>query len=185
MKCSDYVAWISLKLDGTLSEGEVRDLETHLAECSRCRAELALQKKLIHSLKQEVPARLPASFTRQVTQRAKGLAGAERRRRLRLADFLPALLPAAAAVLLIVFNRQISAAVSPSMEAIAESAGGPLVSAGDRIAAALSSLATASDGSPLGSESLASILSNTYVGLTIACAAITWAFTKAYTFLRE
>lgn len=185
MKCSDCVVLIARKLDGSLTEGETEQLETHLSECSRCRAELVLQKKLIHSLKQEIPGRLPGDFTRRVTEQAADLARGESRRRFRLADLLPAIPVAACVVLLVVFGRDIAGIMAPAMEALADTIGGPASAFGERVAEALAESSAVSEASLPGSEVLSRVFANTYVGITMACAAVGWAFSKAYAFVRE
>jgi anti-sigma factor RsiW len=185
MKCSDFVVLIARKLDGTLPERETGQLEAHLSACSRCRAELVLQKKLIHSLKKEIPGRLSGDFTRRVTERAAELAGEERRRRFRLADLLTAIPIAAVATLLIVFGKDLAVIMAPAMEVLADTTGGPLAALGNRVADALAASSAFSDTTLPVSGVLARVFANMYVGITIACAAVVWAFSKAYTFVRE
>ncbi len=185
MKCSDYVVLIAGKLDGTLTDHEKEQLETHLSQCARCRAELVLQKKLVHALKLDTPGTVSADFTRRVTGQAARLAGEERRRRFRLTGLLPAIPVAACVVLLVVFGRDLAGIMAPAMEVVADATGGPLAAFGDRIAEALGGLSAVSDATLPGSGVLSRIFANTYVGITIAGAAVVWAFSKAYTFVRE
>ncbi len=91
MKCSEFAELIAQKLDGSLCESEVPLLDRHLADCSRCRAELALQKRILDALSEEVHSGLSVDFTQGVTERLLG--GAQTIRRFRR---WPYLVPAAA-----------------------------------------------------------------------------------------
>jgi anti-sigma factor RsiW len=185
MRCSDCVALIARKLDGTLTGRETKRLETHLAECGRCRAELVLQKKLVHALKKEISDGVSGDFTRRVTERTADLAGARRRQWFNLRNLLPAIPAVAAAILLVVFGKDLGALVAPGVEAVADVTGGPLAAFGDRVAQTLAGIPTVSDGSLPDSGILSRIFANLYVGISIACAAVVWAFSKAYTFVRD
>jgi anti-sigma factor RsiW len=176
---------ISLKLDGTLTWDQSGQLDAHLSRCDRCRAELALQKKLLHALKQELPRSLPADFTRRVTGQAARLEGKDRRRRFRLRDLLPAVPAAAAALVLVFFWREVGGVIAPAMEAIADATGGPLAAFGNRISETLAASPAASEARLPVSEVMSRVFSNMYVGATIAGAAVVWAFSKAYTFVRQ
>jgi anti-sigma factor RsiW len=94
MDCSQCVDWTAPKLGGTLDERRMRELEEHLGECGRCRAELLLQEKIQAALSEDIPSGLSSDFTRRVCERT--LAIAPRAGVIRL---WPALLPAAAATL--------------------------------------------------------------------------------------
>lgn len=185
MKCSDCVVLIARKLDRALTRSQTEQLDAHLSQCGRCRAELAFQKKLLHTLKQEIPGSLPGDFTRRVTGRAARLAGEERRRRFRLADLLRAVPVAAGALLLVVFWRDLAGIIAPAMEGLADLTGAPLAAFGNRVAEALAASSAVSDMSLPGSGVMSRVFANAYVGVTIACAAVVWAFSKAYTFVRE
>ena len=185
MRCSDCVILIAGKLDGTLTDHEKEQLETHLSQCARCRAELVLQKKLVHALKLDTPGTVSSDFTRRVTGQAARLSGEERRRRFRLADLLPVIPVAVGAALLVIFGKDLAAIVAPAMEVVADATGGPLAAFGNRFAEALAGLSAVSDGSLPGSGVLSRVFANMYVGVTIAGATVVWAFSKAYTFVRN
>ena len=76
MKCSDYIEWIGQRLDGSLPRERFAELEGHLTECRRCRAEYALQKKIMRALKQDEPGGLSADFTQRVMSRTLEIAQA-------------------------------------------------------------------------------------------------------------
>jgi anti-sigma factor RsiW len=185
MKCSDCVELIARKLDGLLTVQETQELEAHLSGCARCRAELALQKKLVGALKRQMPGSLPGDFTRQVTARAAALAAKEGRRRFRVSDLLPALPIAAAALLLVIFRGQVAGFLTPAMESVADVIGGPLSELGNRAAEALAGSPAVTDTYLPGSELLPRIFANLYVGVAIACTALVWAFSKAYGFVNK
>jgi anti-sigma factor RsiW len=184
MKCSDYAVLISRRLDGTLADHEAKNLDAHLAQCNRCRAEVVLQKKLIHALKRELPGTLSEDFTRQVTERATRLSDENRRRRFRLADLRLAIPLAAAVAFLVVFGRDLASLTVPAMEALADATAGPLAAFGDRVAEAWPASWKVSDAGLPGSGFLAGIFANVYVGSAIACAVVVWAFSKAYSFVK-
>jgi hypothetical protein len=98
---------------------------------------------------------------------------------------LPAIPAVAAAILLVVFGKDLGALVAPGVEAVADVTGGPLAAFGDRVAQTLAGIPTVSDGSLPDSGILSRIFANLYVGISIACAAVVWAFSKAYTFVRD
>jgi anti-sigma factor RsiW len=185
MKCSDCVELIARKLDGMLTPMETEQLNTHLAGCVRCRAELALQKKIIGTLKQEIPDGPRRDFTQRVTERAHSLAGRERRRRLHLDDFLPVIPVGATALLIVLFRSEIAGFLSPVMESLAELIGGPLAALGEGLAEALAASSTLTDTDLPGSGLLPRVFSNVYVGAAVSCAAVAWAFSRAYSFVRE
>jgi anti-sigma factor RsiW len=79
MRCGDYIEWIARKLEGTLPEPQACELDEHLTRCSRCRAEILLQKRLMATLAQEPASELPADFTELVVHRAREIALEETR----------------------------------------------------------------------------------------------------------
>jgi hypothetical protein len=184
MNCSDYLVWISLWLDGTLEEGRVRRLEAHLSECSRCRAEAHLQKNIVRALKKDVPGSLPEDFTRRVSCRAAGLT-AGGRRRFRLGDLAPVLVPLAGAVLLIVFNRQIGEAVLPAMDTVYDILGRSLTAAVESIGGTASPHTTWGFHGLLHSGALAKSVTSSYWGVAVALGATAWAVGRAYAFMKR
>jgi anti-sigma factor RsiW len=184
MKCSDCVVLIARKLDGTLTPTEARQLDAHLARCGRCCAEMLLQKRILHALKQELPGDLPDDFTRRVTGRAARLAGGERRRWFRLSSLLPAVPALAAALLLVFFWRDLAIILAPAMEAFANATGGPLADLSESVAETLAASSSVTDTGLPGSEAMSRVFANLYVSAGIAGAAVVWAFSRAYRFVR-
>jgi len=182
--CSECVAFISRKLEGTLTRPETRELNAHLSRCGRCRAELVLQQKMLHALKQELPGRLPADFSRRVTGQVARLEGKGRRRWFRLADLLPAVPAAAGAVLLVFFWRDMAGFIAPAMEGLADITGAPLSSLGNWLAEALKATASGSQASLPGSGLVARVFASVYVSAGVAGIAVIWAFSRAYRFVR-
>ena len=77
MNHSEYTLWMSLALDGMLTPTQERRLQSHLAECARCRALWERFALLDDRLRAE-PAVMPApGFTARVEARLR----AQRRRR--------------------------------------------------------------------------------------------------------
>jgi anti-sigma factor RsiW len=136
MKCSDYVAWISQRLDGSLPRNRFAELEEHLSVCSRCRAEYRLQKKIIGALKEDVPSGLRPDFTRRVMARAMEVKQA-RKRAERFEPLVPALVFAAAAIVLFIFRSEVAGVVGPGMDTLGDFLGGPLSRLGSAFAGLL------------------------------------------------
>jgi anti-sigma factor RsiW len=184
MLCSEYAIWIARKLDGSLAAGNLKELERHLARCSRCRAELYLQQSILGSLKQEMPSGLSTDFTQRVSARALDMARS-RRRILRLPDLVPVLAVASAAVLLLVFRTNLADVIPPLMTAFAESVSGPLGLVGDGVLRLLAALPE------IPSEHVAFMgrvyepLMTTMTAAAVACAAVLWSYSKVRAFLSE
>jgi anti-sigma factor RsiW len=185
MRCSDCVVWISRNLDGLLSEAEAEALKAHLAKCARCRAELALQKMLVRSLKQEMPAGLPAGFALRVTERALALTRAERRHRAWLAYVLPAIPLGAVAAFLFIFGREIPGLTAPAMASVAQVIGRPFAGFGDSTAQAIARGLAISEESADHLAPLRWILASPHLGMSLALGAVAWAFSRAYAFVRH
>jgi anti-sigma factor RsiW len=99
MSCSKWVEPISRMLEGSLNERELRELESHLAVCARCRAELALQRGIDAALQAELHSALPANFARRVAAAAAEKSELERASRQWLMLVPPLAVAAALAVL--------------------------------------------------------------------------------------
>ncbi|MBN1826143.1 MAG: hypothetical protein JW958_07750 [Candidatus Eisenbacteria bacterium] len=67
--CALSIDRIARMLGGFLPETERTELENHLRDCSRCRAELALQRAIGDALAEKPAAVLPADFTERVMGR--------------------------------------------------------------------------------------------------------------------
>ena len=106
MHCSDFAEWIAQKLEGTLPEGQARRLDEHLSECTRCRAELLLQRKIRDALSEETHSGLSADFTQLVSGKVLEIAGRERRTG-RWVDLVPAFTLGAAAIALILVGADL------------------------------------------------------------------------------
>lgn len=184
MSCSGSVSLIARMLEGSLSPEETEKLRRHFSVCSACRAELAFQKKIIESLKQELPSTLPADFAECVSVRA--FAAAEQpERRYKLRIIAPVLAAGIVAVVVFLLRTQIAGIVPGGAQATTDGIAVPLAWVGQRFLGLLAKLPT------LGGENLAGIdwvrqlLMNTLVGTGIAVAAAFWAFRRALAFMRE
>jgi anti-sigma factor RsiW len=185
MRCSDSALWIARKLDGLLTEDEAAELQAHLRHCSRCRAELALQKKLIHSLKQESPGEVSPDFTRRVSRRAADLGRLERRRRFRVTGLLPAILPVAAAVVLILLSRDLMEVMTPAIDSLVITIAGPLAAVAEPLSNLLSNGAAGPSVDMPCPGWVSALIANVYFAVAVALAAVTWAFTKAYALMNR
>jgi anti-sigma factor RsiW len=183
MKCSLCVELIAAKLTGTLPEDTDRELEKHLAGCSRCRAELQLQRKIHASLLEAAPSGLPDGFTQRIRYELKASDRAARRR-LAWGSLVPVAALATGIVLAFVFRFQIDRVVPPAMEGLASRIAGPLASFGDGILALLARLPAPAEESTW-IEGIQPLLTNTLVLSVGACVAIFWALGKVYTYLVE
>jgi anti-sigma factor RsiW len=183
MRCSDYIEWIAEKIAGSLPEAKSRELEKHLAVCSRCRAELLLQSRIHASLLETAPSGLPDDFTQRIKQQVKV---SDRRIRYRsaLGSLAPVAALAAGIVLAFVFRLQIDRILPPALEGFANRIAAPLATLGDHVLVMLASLpAPAEDSTWV--ESAQPLLTNTLVLSIGACIAVLWALTKVYTYLAE
>lgn len=183
MKCSDYIAWIGQRLDGSLPRDRFAELEEHLAVCSRCRAEYRLQKKIIGALKEDAPSGLSPGFTQRVMARAMEVSKA-RKRAEKLEPLVPALVFAAAAIVLFIFRSEIAGVVGPGMEVLGDFLGGPL----SRIGSAFAGLLPGTTDVSVDSTSFVQRVSQPIIilGTTAALvmAAAVWAMRKAADLLR-
>jgi len=79
MHCSEYSEWISLCLDGLLSQDETQQLQKHVSQCGACRQEWEVMSHLSAVLQAE-PAATPASdFAARVTLRLDQRVARQRR----------------------------------------------------------------------------------------------------------
>jgi anti-sigma factor RsiW len=184
MRCSDYIGWIALKLEGTLSPDREHELEGHLAACPRCRAELLLQKKIGESLIEEAPSRLSPDFTQRVSSRALATVRLERRLRT-VRRLVPALVYSVGVVFLLIFRAQIAQLMAAMSAEVAEATN----QAGTRLASVLTGMFPASldisaESHPL-LTTLNQLLTNTLVAAGLACGLVVWAFSRVLTFMRD
>ena len=184
MRCVLYTQWISRMLDRSLPENELRELEEHLSCCSRCRAELLLQKKIRDALAGPLPPGLSADFTEQVTRKAAALAPRVRRPR-RWPALVPAVALSAAAVALL----SLSPVLARLVPWPAESLVGSLLAPVARVWHALFSLLPGP--ADLGLDRIPALprsgdpLVATVVALLLAGVSVVWAFRYVFAFLRE
>jgi len=133
MKCSDYIDWIGQRLDGSLPRDRFAELEEHLTVCSRCRAEYTLQKKIAAALREDAPAGLSPDFTQRVVARTLQISEA-RKRAERLEPLVPALVFAAAGIVLFIFRSEVAGVVEPGMDVLVQVLGAPLSRIGSAFA---------------------------------------------------
>lgn len=58
-------------LDGNLPDEAARDLESHLEQCTRCRADLDLLRRALEMIHRLPPVEAPAGFSAQLKRRAR------------------------------------------------------------------------------------------------------------------
>jgi anti-sigma factor RsiW len=183
MKCSDYIEWIGQRLDGSLPRDRFAELEEHLTVCSRCRAEYTLQKKIVSALKEDPPSDLSADFTRRIMARTSEIAQA-RKRAERLEPLVPALVFAAAAIVLFIFRAEVAGVVGPGMDALAQVLGGPVSRLGGVFAALMPGGADMSAGSTSFVQRVSQPVIIMGTTAALAVAATVWAMKKAAALLR-
>jgi len=183
VKCSDYIEWIGQRLDGSLPGDRFAELEEHLAVCSRCRAEYTLQKKITAALKEDVPSGLSSDFTQQVMARALDISKA-RKRAEKLEPLVPALVFAAAAIVLFIFRSEVAGVVGPGMDVLAEVLGGPLSRLGSAFAGVIPGTMDMSADSTSFVQQVSQpiIILGTTAALVLASAV--WAMRKAASLIR-
>ncbi|WP_052891281.1 anti-sigma factor family protein [Thermogemmatispora carboxidivorans] len=69
MRCSEAVSQLQLYLDGRLSGERLPALESHLARCSHCRAELELLEEVVHHLESFQPVPEPEDLSQRIMER--------------------------------------------------------------------------------------------------------------------
>jgi anti-sigma factor RsiW len=184
MSCSDSVNVIARMLEGSLCPEETEELKGHLSVCSACRAELAFQKKIIESLKQELPSTLPADFAERVSTRAFAAAKhAERGYRLRI--LAPVFAAGIVAVIVFLLRTQIASIIPEGAQAATDGIAAPLAWAGQRFLDLLAKLPRVGTEDLAGVEWLHQLLMNTLVGAGMAIAVALWGFRRALAFMRE
>jgi hypothetical protein len=181
MSCERYVEWIAARLAGSLAEDRAKELEKHMAECSRCRAELLLQKRIQTSLVKAESSGLTAGFTERIVDEVRR----RERRERRLTGFtnlLPAAALAAGVVLAFVFRFQIDRYVPPAVEGFVNRIAAPLTAFGDGVISLLGKLSA----TPLEtgwSGWAPSVMTNTLVPSAVALAAVFWALLRVRSYL--
>lgn len=183
MKCSDYIEWISQRLDGSLPRDRFAELEEHLTVCSRCRAEYRLQKKILGALKEDVVYDLSPDFTQRVAARTMEISRA-RKRAEKLEPLVPALVFAAAAIVLFIFRSEVAVVLEPGMDALGSVLGGPA----SRLSSAFAGLMPGVASMPVESTSFVQRVSQPVVimgtAIALALAATVWAMRKAAHLIR-
>ena len=183
MKCSDYIDWIGRRLDGSLPRDRFAELEEHLTVCSRCRAEYRLQKKIVGALMEDEPSGLSADFTHRVMARAREISRA-RKRAQKLEPLVPALVFAAAAIVLFIFRGEIAGVVGPGMAAMGHILRGPISYLGSALAGLFPDAmnVTAESSSFVQRVSQPVIIMGTTAALVLM--SVVWAMRKAAALLR-
>ena len=183
MNCSDYVVWISKKLEGSLSGDRLKELRRHLAGCSRCRAELVLQKRIHDSLLKEMPSGLSPDFAQQVSRQALAIAG-RKHRILRLPDLVPVFAVAAGAILLLVLSSDLARALAPLMQSLGGMVETSSVALGETVLALLAKLPEVpADRANLVGRLFTPMMTLVMAG-GVACIAVFWSFSRVRCFLR-
>lgn len=177
MKCDRFARWIDRKLEGSLPEDQLRELDDHLNLCRRCRDELMLQKSLVEALTEGVPSGLSADFTQRVSTRVLEMDARKKLRRW------PALAPVLA---LGVTGAVIALLVGDPMQTLTWKALGHSFSTafgliGDDISRLLSHLPVLSGTA----GSSASPLLVVVVGTLLSGISMIWSFRRMFAFLRE
>ena len=184
MKCSDYIEWITRKVDGTLGFGELEKLDAHLKDCETCRLELTLQTEIHQSLKREMDSGLSEDFTRRVSREALAQAGREEKR-WRPADLVPVFSVAAAGVLLVIFRGEVGHFLSPATEML----GNALSAGGAAIETSTADMLAEAPGIPEGASAyLRSIFTpavTTMAAGAFALGTLFWSLSRVRAYLRD
>ena len=61
MECAEVGSWVSRKIDGELSEPEIKDFDDHIGQCPECAREYGLLA-LPHQLAAKIPPIAPSPF---------------------------------------------------------------------------------------------------------------------------
>jgi predicted anti-sigma-YlaC factor YlaD len=184
VNCHDYAEWIARKLEGSLPRHHLQELESHLSRCSRCRAELIFQKKILASLAEVPPSELSAGFTQRVSRRALAI-NRSRRRAQRRIDLIPVFAIMAAAVLFTVFRVELVRVLPPLMKRITYTIATPLARLDEAILWFSARVPGLLSGDADIFERVSMPLMPMLIATLIACIVTFWAFSRAFTFLRE
>lgn len=120
MNCRGMIELIARKLDGALSDEEVRSLDAHLLQCSACRAELVLQQEIEKSLRIAPAEALSSDFGQRVANLAFRQAHAQEWGR-RMGYALPVLANAVVLVLAIIYRGGVAQVLAPFFSSLAAS----------------------------------------------------------------
>lgn len=79
MECAEVRAWLFRKIDGELSESEIRDFDDHIGQCPSCAREYGLLA-LPHRVASAIPPVTPSPFfykklSVHIASEAQGMAG--------------------------------------------------------------------------------------------------------------
>ncbi|MCK4548452.1 MAG: zf-HC2 domain-containing protein [Candidatus Eisenbacteria sp.] len=184
MKCSDYVQWIAQEVDGTLPGSHERELQAHLSGCSRCRAELLLQRRILEALAQEVPSELPADFTRRVSEKALARARVEKRSRW-FASLAPAFAFAVGIALLWMLRADLARVLLPATDALADTLAAPVIWMGHAILGGLARISDFPSEHLQVFERVSGPLVTTLTVTILSAIPALWAFLRAIAFLKE
>jgi anti-sigma factor RsiW len=177
------VELILMHLDGLLPPARVVELETHLADCSVCRAELLLQKRIRDALSEEIYPRLSIDFTKQVTQKTLEIGKLEKHRSAWL-SLVPAFALFAVTLLLFVLRGDLRT----MLPRVLGPTGSVLSVAVSRVGQALTQVFAGTGGIPDQYLSgLAGAAGPLLLGLLLLLSAlpVVWCFQKVGEFLRE
>ncbi len=183
MNCTKYIEWIALKLEGSLPEPESEELDVHLQSCSRCRAELQLQRNLVAALREEPSFELSAGFTEQVVEMATALSLARRRLPVWVL-FLPvAVLLAGAITLSVVWAEQLRVLLEAlRLGGWVSSAGTWVAATTEKVLARVGDIPSLSVPAAMPELGVAEKLLLTSL---LSSVPVIWCFYQVYAFLRE
>jgi anti-sigma factor RsiW len=176
MNCAKCLELISQSLEGALPPREAAEMKGHLAACSGCRTEMALQRRITEALAATGEPGLAADFAERVSKQAFA-----RRRLERPAPRWDYAMPVAAVasllVLAIIHRGDIAAVVAPPLAA----AGRTAVEAAGRIGALSGGAASAAGSAGRPAAGLLELWG------PIACAAaiMLWASARVYAVIRR
>ena len=184
MKCSGYISWMGRKLDGSLPEDQLIELDRHLATCSRCRAELLLQTRIVESLREDRPSGLTPYFTHRVLKQVSRSSRSEGRA-WRWPALVPALVSAVCAVIIFVFRNDLAEIVAPPVERFSAGISNPVAAMGRSIYGVFASVPDLASTRVTVAESLSPIPVNLLIAAAVSCVAVVVAFYKASTVFEE
>jgi|GEM_PF-1031471 len=184
MNCARYAEWIARKLEGTLPRDLAHRLDVHLAGCARCRAELALQRRIEHALSQPQPSGLPADFTQKVCRRAFR-ASASRRRLDRFVDLIPALAFSTATLTVFLLRHELALALPSLLEPLGGVLASPVAGITNAILGFLAWIANLPAEHIPVLERLSRPVLTTLVATLLGIVPLLWALVNVIGFLKE
>lgn len=184
MDCADWARLIARRLDGTLPTHQAEALDGHLFVCTRCRAELLLQRRILEALSEEPAPTLSPDFTRRVCEIAQGTAEREKRVAAWL-DLIPGLAIVITAAVLLIAGGGVLRVLTAEIGTAARHMTAPAAWLAGAVGSVFGSISNVLHVRIPGAQLLPASLSNAVLATVLAGLTALWGFYETYGFLRD